>query len=137
EQGEDWGWWHAGIKPTDYSVYQGRIRTRMLNVIFFLTDNGPDDGCATAVPGSHKAAFTLPGIDYRHQMMPGGVRVTGRAGDILMFSEAVTHNGAPKTTPGVRTNLYFNYIDGTYNPAMRELIARQTGQLHHYRFPPE
>lgn len=137
DKGNDWGWWHAGIEPRGYHVSGGTIRTNMLNTIIFLTDNGPDDGCVVVVPGSHKANFSLPGIDYRNSMMPGGIRVTGQPGDVLMFTEALLHNGAKKTTEGTRTNLYFNFISYTYNVAMRELLNKGTGNLHHYRFGPE
>ncbi len=121
------GGWHRGATPMQYWCREGVIRTAMLNVVWFLTDNGPDDGCMAAVPGSHKSDIaslgayeavnareggadfdyaSYPGLD-----LPGSVPITGHAGDVLIFSEALIHNGLRKTTSGTRTNLYFNHID--------------------------
>lgn len=136
-EGAPWGGWHRGLKPDDYSVRGGTVRTRMLNCVYLLTDNGPEDGCLAVVPGAHKSDIELDMADYRQRDMPGAVRLTGQAGDVVMFSETLFHTGAPKTTVGQRTNLYFNYIDATYNPAMREAIAGRPGNVNHYVFPPD
>ncbi len=135
--GTPWGGWHRGLNPDDYTVRQGKVRTRMLNCVLLLTDNGPDDGCLAVVPGAHKSEIDLPMADYRSRELPGTMRVTGQAGDVVMFSETLLHTGTNKTTDGHRTNLYFNYIDATYNPAMRELLAGNQGNINHYVFPPE
>jgi phytanoyl-CoA dioxygenase PhyH len=132
EKGAEPGGWHRGVPPTDYSCRNGEIRSRMLNVVFFLTDNGPDDGCIVALPGSHKSSFDLAWKEYYGLGLPGSVPVTGKAGDVLMFSEAVIHNGLLKTTPGVRTNLYYNYVHAHYN-----VMTREPRNCHHFYFPPE
>ena len=124
------GGWHRGIDPTDYSCRQGIIRSRMLNVVFLLTDNGPEDGCVVAIPGSHKNNIDLNWRDYKGLDMPGAVPVTGKAGDVFLFSEAVIHNGLFKSTDGVRTNLYYNYVHAHYNVMMRE-----PKNCHHFYFP--
>ena len=134
--GAQWGGWHRGLQPDDYSVRRGKIRTRMLNCVYFLTDNGPDDGCLTVVPGAHKSEFDLDMAEYRNSELPGTMRATGQAGDVVMFTETLLHNGAPKTTSGHRTNLYFNWVDMAYNVAMRE-VKHAPGNLHHYIFPPD
>lgn len=132
EKGSDTGAWHRGISPTEYSCRGGAIRTRMLNVIFFLTDNGPEDGCVVAVPGSHKNNLDLSLSSYKNLEMPGSVAVTGKAGDVFMFSEAVIHNGLPKTTDGKRTNLYFNYAARDFN-----VMIYEPANGHHFYLPPE
>ena len=44
-QGARAGGFHAGFEPHDYQVdTRGRIHSKMLNVIWMLTDNGPGDG---------------------------------------------------------------------------------------------
>jgi hypothetical protein len=68
-----------------------------------------------------------PGLD-----MPGAIAATGQAGDLLLFSEAVIHDGLPKTTTGLRSNLYYNYVHAHYNVVMRE-----PRNAHHFYFPPE
>ncbi len=70
--------------------------------------------------------------DYKVADTPGAVAVTGKAGDVFLFSESVVHNGALKTTEGVRTNLYFNYVHEDYNVMMRE-----PKNSHHFLLSPE
>ena len=122
--------WHRGVPVSDYSYFNGEIRSRMFNVVWFLTDNGPDDGCIVALPGSHKSNFDLPFGDYEGLELPGAQALTGKAGDLLMFSETVVHNGLLKTTPGTRSNLYFNYVHAHYNVMTREPI-----NCHHFYLP--
>jgi hypothetical protein len=125
------GGWHRGVPPTDYSCRGGEIRSRMLNVVYFLTDNGPEDGCMVALPGSHKNGIDLPWQQYPGLTMPGALAVTGRAGDAFLFSEAVLHDGLPKSTSGVRANLYYNYVHAHYN-----VMTREPRNCHHFYFPP-
>jgi hypothetical protein len=122
--------WHRGVPPTDYQCRNGEIRSRMLNVVYFLTDNGPEDGCMVALPGSHKNGIDLRWGDYPGLVMPGARAITGRAGDAFLFSEAVLHDGLPKSTGGVRTNLYFNYVHAHYN-----VMTREPRNCHHFYFP--
>jgi hypothetical protein len=114
-KGEEGGGWHRGVEPSQYSCRNGKIRTTMLNVIWFLTDNGPEDGCLIALPSGHKSHLDLEWGKYKGAAMPGSQRIVGKAGDVFMFSEAVLHTGVPKTTPGRRTNLYYNYGSRNFN----------------------
>ena len=95
-EGTPWGGWHRGLNPDDYTVRRGTIRTRMLNCVYFLTDNEEEDGCLAVVPGAHKSEIDLPMAEYRGRDLPGAVRVTGKAGDMVMFSETLLHTGAAK-----------------------------------------
>jgi hypothetical protein len=48
--------WHRGVATSDYvHNTDGEVRSRMFNIVYFLTDNGPEDGCVVGLPGSHKA----------------------------------------------------------------------------------
>jgi len=132
EKGHDAGnGWHRGLDPHHYSYRNGTIRSHMLNVVWFLTDNGPDDGCMTAVPGSHKNNIDLPWNDYHGLKLPGAVAVTGKAGDVFMFSETVLHTGLPKTSAGTRTNLYFNFLHRYFGVGNFDAT-----NLQHYYVPP-
>jgi ectoine hydroxylase-related dioxygenase (phytanoyl-CoA dioxygenase family) len=126
------GGWHRGVPTTDYSYKDGVIRSRMFNTVYFLTDNGLDDGCMVALPGSHKSNFDLAWRDYTGLETPGVVPVLGKAGDVLIFSEALMHDGLPKSSEGIRVNLYYNYVHAHYNVMMREPT-----NAHHFYFPPE
>ena len=131
-QGAEPGGYHRGVQPTDHTYRAGVIRTRMLNTVYFLTENGPDDGCLVAVPGVHKGNIDLNWREYRGLDLPGSVAVTGEPGDVLVFSEAVIHDGLSKTTTATRSNLYYNYIHAHYNGMMRE-----PRNCHHFYFPPD
>lgn len=126
------GGWHRGVPTSDYVYHQGEIRSRMFNTVYFLTDNGSEDGCIMALPGSHKSNLDLNWSQYEGLDMPGSVSVTGQAGDVLIFSETVVHNGLRKTTTGIRSNLYYNYVHAHYNVVMREPT-----NIHHFFFPSE
>ncbi|MCX5658657.1 MAG: phytanoyl-CoA dioxygenase family protein [Planctomycetota bacterium] len=128
------GWWHAGIPPSEYQVVNGAIRTPMLNVVTMLTDNTAGDGCLIVQPGSHKKNFALPGETYGKmgRETPGCIEVTGKAGDVVLFTEALHHNGDDKKTDGLRTNLYFNHMHVQRNVVMYDPV-----NAHHYWLPPE
>ena len=130
--GAQQGGWHRGVPTTDYSYHNGVIRSRMFNIVYFLTENGPEDGCIVALPGSHKSNFDLTWRNYSGLELPGTVPVTGGPGDVLMFSETVIHDGLPKTTQRVRSNLYYNYVHAHYN-----VMTREPRNCHHFYFPTE
>ena len=80
------------------TVRNGAIHSPMLNVVTMLTPNHPGDGCFTVIPGSHKKNFTLDkkrwgtaGLDT-----PGAIEITGEPGDVMLFTEALSHAGAPR-----------------------------------------
>ena len=131
-QGAEPGGYHRGVQPTDHTYRDGVIRTRMLNTVYFLTENGPDDGCLVAVPGVHKCNIDLNWRDYRGLDLPGSVALTGEPGDVVIFSEAVIHDGLPKTTANTRSNLYYNYVHAHYN-----VMTREPRNCHHFYFPPD
>ena len=131
-RGADFNGWHRGVPPTDHTYRNGQIRTRMFNTVYFLTDNGPEDGCVVAIPGSHKSNVDLDLKSRPAYQMPGATPIVGKAGDVLLFSEATLHDGLPKCTDGIRTNLYYNYVHAHYNTMLREPT-----NCHHFYFPHE
>lgn len=125
--------WHRGVPTSDFICHGGgQVRTLMCNTVYFLTDNGPEDGCVVALPGSHKSSFDLSWDDYDGLALPGSTPITGKAGDVLIFSEAVIHNGLLKTTEGERSNIYFNFMHGHYHNALRAPMS-----CHHFYLPPD
>ena len=97
----------------------GRRMVGQINVLMALTDIGPGDGCTTVVPGSHNSpadppayangegeawASGLTGAD-----VPGMVQVHLKAGDAVMFTDAITHGSIPRTNPGERRVMIYRY----------------------------
>ena len=104
--------WHNGLPTEEYTVRDGVIRSPMLNVVTMLTPNHPGDGCFCIIPGSHKKNLNLErerwgtaGLDT-----PGAIEVTGEPGDVMLFTEALTHAGANKTSERRRTTLQYNHV---------------------------
>ena len=117
--------WHSGIQPADYTVRGAKIRSPMVNVVTMLTPNHPGDGCFCVIPGSHKKNFELDrerwlwaGLDT-----PGAIEVTGDPGDVMIFTEALVHAGAAKTTSSE-----------AHHAAVQPRGAHQ-GRLRHGRLP--
>ena len=103
--------WHHGLPIEEYTVRNGLIRSPMLNVVTMLTPNHPGDGCFIVIPGSHKKSFNLnPQWRTAGLNTPGAIEITGDPGDVMVFTEALTHAGAAKTTARRRTTLQYNHV---------------------------
>lgn len=104
--------WHHGLPVDEYTVRDGAILSPMLNVVTMLTPNHPGDGCFTVIPGSHKKNFTLDRERWGQSGLdtPGAIEITGDPGDVMLFTEALTHAGATKTTKRRRTTLQYNHV---------------------------
>jgi ectoine hydroxylase-related dioxygenase (phytanoyl-CoA dioxygenase family) len=83
-----------------------------------LTDIGPGDGCTMLVPGSHKANFEHP--DYHdHRMkqgeltsvdqVEGAIELHIKAGDALLFVDALSHGSAARVNEGERRVVIYRY----------------------------
>lgn len=103
---------HGGGTPFDPAQYysvQGRdIRTGLVAVQWALVDHLPGRGGFMCVPGSHKANFPTP------QLLDSDliVDVPLRAGDLVVFTEALRHGTAPWHGPQQRRTLLYKYSPG-------------------------
>ena len=99
-----------------YSIDRnGHIECNLINVMYQLTDIGPEDGGTLVVPGSHKAFFNLPpevrditaACDRFHDQTGGALlkRVPCKAGSALIFTEALSHGCAPWRAPHQRRTM--------------------------------
>jgi hypothetical protein len=118
--------WHTGA----WAVGQ-------INILIALTDVGYGDGATTVVPGSHKSHEPHPNRNWSAGVGVGGDRAVGmhevhlKAGDALMFTDAICHGSMPRTNPGERRVLIYRYAPNllasrfNYIPS-DELIGRLT-----------
>jgi len=102
---------HGGGTPHDpaqyYRVENGRMFNGLLSVQWALVDHRPGDGGFGCIPGSHKASFGFPGS------MPELVtEVPMAAGDVVFFTEALTHCTIPWSGAGDRLSLLYKYAPG-------------------------
>jgi hypothetical protein len=103
---------HGGGEIFDRSQYyvvkNRRIHSGLCVVAWALVDSEEGQGGFCAIPGSHKAEFPRP-----VELPPGLVRqVSHRAGDVVIFTEALTHGTLPWRAPLERRHLLFKYSPG-------------------------
>ena len=101
-----------------YVFRDGRMHNSMVVVQFTLTPVGPDDGGFCCIPGkSHKANYPLPSElrameDLDPEWLANIRSVPTRAGDVLIFTEAVTHGAFAWRGAGDRMALLYKYCHG-------------------------
>ncbi|MGH3713108.1 MAG: phytanoyl-CoA dioxygenase family protein [Micromonosporaceae bacterium] len=112
---------HNGATPFDptqmYLYREGRMHNSMVVVQYALTEVGPEDGGFCCIPGSHKSNFPLPAdmppLDELDDEWSVHVRrVPMKQGDVLIFTEAVTHGALGWRGSGDRMALLFKYCQG-------------------------
>ena len=102
------GQWHRGVQahPTGH-VVNGAFICPMVKVFFCLSDVGPDQGEFVVVPGSHTSHFA---ISTARLDLPGQhVFDNVHAGDVIVFNEALLHNGRPNPSAKTRITLIINF----------------------------
>lgn len=102
------GHWHRGVRahPTGH-VVEGKFICPMVKVFYCLTDVGPGEGEFVVIPGSHKAQFE---IDIDRIDLPGQHSFSDViAGDIIIFNEALLHNGRPNRSEKTRQTIIVNF----------------------------
>ena len=103
---------HGGGTPFDpaqyYLVDGGRIRSGLIAAQSALVDHPPGAGGFVCIPGSHKAGFGLPAT-FDPDL---AVQVPIAAGDVIVFSEALTHGTLPWQSAQERRTLVYKYSPG-------------------------
>lgn len=103
---------HGGGTPHDpaqfYDVRGNRMYNGLVAVQWALVDHAPGDGGFCCVPGSHRANFARPDGTPRSWV----VEVPLAAGDVVIFTEALTHGTATWRAPHLRRSLLYKYAPG-------------------------
>lgn len=109
---------HAGTKRTQFRVRNGAFHCGQINILIALRDIGPGDGATMVIPGSHKANFDHPEFEQfcmKEGQLSSVDHVTGatevhlKAGDALLFVDAISHGSAERKNPGQRRIVVFRY----------------------------
>ena len=95
----------------DRDADSGRYANGLVTVAFELEDtvlNGGGFGC---LAGSHKTHLPVPEgwVDMSKGVHPMITRVPTRAGDAIIFTEALCHMTLPWTVTSTRTTLFYKY----------------------------
>ncbi|HIM56001.1 MAG TPA: hypothetical protein EYM39_04785 [Candidatus Latescibacteria bacterium] len=112
----------GGHLPINYMTFRqnntGEWMVGQINCIMAMTDIGPGDGPTTLIPGSHKARIAHPQLSggtkvYRSDEAAGkqiGMReIYAERGDVLMFTDTITHGSAERTNEGYRRMCLYRY----------------------------
>ncbi|MBA3686547.1 MAG: phytanoyl-CoA dioxygenase family protein [Planctomycetes bacterium] len=123
-------------KRCQYQFRDRRFHCSQVNVLMAFGDVGPGDGATMLVPGSHKS--NLPHPDNATRGWNTGLSMEGveaaveihlRAGDALIFVDAIMHGSAARQNPGQRRTAVYRYGPSWggsrhgYRPSA-ELLAR-------------
>ena len=124
-----------------YIVRDGKMHNGLTVVAFQLTDINPGDGGLCLVPGSHKGNFPCPAALRHGEAYQEFVRqITCRAGDCVIFTEAVTHGTLPWTAAHQRRTALFRFSPGNlaYVPHAwpAEMLALMTPEQRLVMEPP-
>ena len=122
---------HGGGVPFDpaqyYVVEGGRLHTGLVAALWSLSGSGQGEGGFGCIPGSHKAAFALPrGIDLHHPLV---VEVPLGPGDVVIFTEALTHCTLPWRAPVQRRVLAYKYSPGNSSWGKDEVLPPELAPL--------
>jgi len=113
---------HGGGTPFDpaqfYVVNGGRISCGLVAVQWSLVDHPAGAGGFRCVPGSHKASFPLADPVPPELV----VDVPLAAGDVVIFTEALTHGTAPWRAPHERRTLLYKYSPGNSSWGKDEVL---------------
>ncbi len=140
---------------TQFRYHDGQFHCGQINVLVALTEIGEGDGPTVVIPGSHKSNLMHPTFDVGYsnklrdppELEVGAVPVYLKAGDALLFVDAICHGGASRVNPGIRRTLVYRYGPGWGATRLgyqysSELIARLTPERAKIlqpiapRFPP-
>lgn len=122
-----------GTVRNQYRFVNGQFRCGQVNVLVALSDIGPGDGGTRILPGSHKSSFPHPVFSRPFserakdpaEQVEGSIDLEMKAGDALVFVDAVAHGASSRTNPGERRVVIYRY--GPSWGATR----------HGYRYSPE
>ncbi len=128
-----------GIVRNQYRFVNGRFRCGQVNILLALTDIGPGDGGTRILPGSHKSNIAHPvfskpwdeRVKADDEQVEGSIEVNMKAGDALMFVDALSHGATKRINAGDRRVVIFRYGPSWGNTRYGysysdELLARVT-----------
>lgn len=97
---DDNGNWDQALA---YGFHHGRMYTPLLAMSLQLTDSAPGEGGFVVVRGSHKSNYPCPiEIKEYREHTEHSYQPAMKAGDVLLFSEALTHGTLPWTADRTR-----------------------------------
>lgn len=118
-----------GFDRHQYYIFQnGQMHNGLTVVAWQLADVNPGDGGLAVIPGSHKGNYACPQAIRQWEAHQDVVtQITCKAGDVVIFTEAVTHGTIPWTAEHDRRSVLFrmspgnlSYVQGDWPESMYE-----------------
>ena len=108
----------------DYQVAEGKVFATFLNAAVSLVDV-PEGTGFVCVPGSHKGNFPIPSHIDIYSCPPTVVNVTPKAGDVVLFTEALCHGARQWTQATPRLTVFVRYSTSyaSWSPEVRPIEA--------------
>jgi len=107
---------HYAAQRCQFRIRNGHFHCGQINVLMALTDIGPGDGGTMFVPGSHKSNFEHPdfatcrmGDGQSADGVEGAIEIHMKAGDALLFVDAICHGSAKRVNAGMRRIAVYRY----------------------------
>ena len=130
--------------PNQYYVYRdGQMHNGLTVVAWQLSEVEEGDGGLCLIPGSHKANFACPQpIKLWHRRQEIVRPITCRAGDVVIFTEAVTHGTLPWRSGRERRSLLYRYSPANlayvqgYMPWPEQMLEGMTPEQRAILEPP-
>ena len=103
-----------GFDRHQYYIFRdGRMHNGLTVAAYQLADVNPGDGGLCLVPGSHKGNLVCPAAMRRGEAYQEFVKqITCKAGDCVIFTEAVTHGTLPWTADHQRRTALLRFSPG-------------------------
>jgi len=110
------GGWEEALR-TQYKYQNGKFSCGQINILVALSDIGPGDGATTIIPASHKGNICHPNMNRPFEErvreasdgVEGVVEVHLKAGDAILFVDALAHGSAARVNDGERRILVYRY----------------------------
>ena len=99
------------IPKCQYHCRNGQMVSTLTKAVFPMLDCGSEDGCFAVIPGAHKSNFARPWGSHPDKIPPLRA-VPARAGDVILFTEALTHGSTVNVSGRPRRTLYYCYSIG-------------------------
>lgn len=112
---------HSGgdqrVTRCQFRYHDGRFHCGQINILMAFRDIGPGDGATMVIPGSHKSNVIHPEFAAAQMSenatsadgIAGAVEVHLKAGDAILFVDAIMHGSAARTNDGQRRMAVYRY----------------------------
>ena len=117
---------HAGMfnHASFYVSHGNTMHNGLIVVSFALTDIAPGAGGFCCIPGSHKCLYPMPAEFGRTIESPLVKQIPQKAGDVVIFTEALTHGTKPWTdVKGERRSVLLKYCPAYMQWAQKPMNA--------------